>query len=169
MTTIGEAVEVRRAAKLVVTRENEQGETEYLFVAGKSKRLNLLGGGIDEGESISEARSRETCEEIGAMACDALVITDPNIGMVLGEITDNKLALWEVGMAQLPRDIELTGEVVANWMTLEQLANYDGPISALAMRALTLTGVDITRQPITGHAIAMRNDGLDADNLSLAA
>ncbi len=55
----------RRAARAIVT--NDVGEVALLYV-GKYKYHKLPGGGIEDGEDITQALERELLEEIGCQA-----------------------------------------------------------------------------------------------------
>lgn len=142
MLPTAESLPVREAAKAVTYYEQDDDRT-FVFVSGQSGRLNLLGGGIDQGESPSEARYREIQEEVGAQALKA-VLHDTYLGFVDGEVTDgptkqHKIAHWIVSALELQPDTELVaGDIESiHRLTYEEAMNHP-MMSHMAKAALDL-------------------------------
>lgn len=130
------------------TREAAKGilltsDGDVLLVAGKSGRLNLPGGGIDEGENAEDALCRELYEEIG--------LSKENLGNIIpvsciqGGVTsgsgENFMARWSIfSVTANKRSIDaLTpGDDIKDIVKIapSEIMGYNGHISALARQAL---------------------------------
>lgn len=89
---------VRRAAKVILFTDRD----EIVTVTGKSGRINLPGGGVDDRESVEIALQRELYEELGLKLGHLGVLEA--YGRVSGEVTSNGrplIAEWNVYGADL--------------------------------------------------------------------
>lgn len=87
-------MEIRSAVKGLVTTE----DSKILFVAGKRGMWNLIGGGIDPGETADQAFMREIEEEVTGMSRS--IDSPRRLFDIEGKITTaegvHKLARWTV-------------------------------------------------------------------------
>lgn len=135
-------MEIRAAAKGLVTTE----DSKILFVAGQRGMWNLVGGGIDDGETPRQAFMREVDEEIlGLGRC----IDEPKeLFGIEGRITTStgkeKIARWTVFKCGLivPTDLiidkksaEITGITAMTPMECIRSSN----MSELAKRAVAMS------------------------------
>lgn len=99
----------RMAARAIMT--NDAGEIALLYV-GKHKYHKLPGGGIEEGENITQALERELLEETG---CSAEVTGE------VGEITEYRDA-WDMMQTSYCYAAKQIGSAVAPDFTEKELS-----------------------------------------------
>jgi len=134
----------RPAAKIVLGLE---GSDECVFVAGSRGRLNLPGGGIDEGETAEEALFKELYQELRATPEQVYGLSE------IGATWSNEAFTSSEGLPVRPRwkvfagrlavarsDLRFASEITRQRvMTPEAyLALPDASSSVLAKRALFL-------------------------------
>jgi 8-oxo-dGTP pyrophosphatase MutT (NUDIX family) len=134
----------RRAARAIVT--NDVGEVALLYV-GKYKYHKLPGGGIEEGENITQALERELLEEIG---CQAEVIGE------VGEIIEYRDAwgMMQTSYCYLAKQI---GIAVAPDFTEKELSEGFEIVWAKDMDAATILLNNDDPQDYGGRFISTRD------------
>jgi 8-oxo-dGTP pyrophosphatase MutT (NUDIX family) len=111
----------RVSAKAIIIRENK-----ILLVKETGNWWSLPGGGIDHGETVVTALSRELSEELGASP-EQITIDEQVIQVVLGQIVDNIPRVCLVYKTDIPQDsIKATDHVIGfEWVTAAQLEQLE--------------------------------------------
>lgn len=130
------AIPERKAAKLLLETSPEEwteGVPKYVFVAGKRRMVNLVGGGIEPGETSLEAIGREAPEEIS-------------------------ITLDEVVELERARDLDVRGSVVTahGELRVARWKLYTGRLATHSSGLHIVENNDIT-EIITGSAEAIIN------------
>ena len=139
-TTLVPASEKRLAAKLLLRTD----QNEIVFVAGKRGMLNLPGGGIDMGESSTDALYREIREELGLESNDIGALEE--VGGTWADITtadgEAKRAVWhvyEAGLLKSQHDIVANSEITAvQTLSTSECLDHEN-MSILAKQAVLLS------------------------------
>lgn len=130
------AIRERKTAKLLLETspsEWEKGAPTYVFVAGKRRMVNLVGGGRKPGETSLQTLERETPEEIG---------------ISLDEVVDLERA----------RDLDVKGSVITahGELRIARWKLYTGRL-AIHSSELQIPKSDDVTEIITGNAEAIVN------------